>query len=82
MDETLTYHCTFFNNKNSEMPLKEYSLLVGIPYPLQFMVLWSTFLKMIQKEVPGFAEAMRTGSVKKTPHAMISMLSWEFEADV
>ena len=29
-------------------------------------------LKVIQKEVPGFAEAMRAESLKKTPHAMIS----------
>ena len=29
-------------------------------------------LKVIEKEVPGFSEAMRTESLKKTPHAMIS----------
>jgi molybdopterin biosynthesis enzyme MoaB len=29
-------------------------------------------LKVIQKEVPGFSEAMRAESLKKTPHAMIS----------
>jgi len=29
-------------------------------------------LKVIQKEVPGFAEVMRAESLKKTPHAMIS----------
>jgi molybdenum cofactor synthesis domain-containing protein len=29
-------------------------------------------LKVIEKEVPGFAEAMRAESLKKTPHAMIS----------
>ena len=29
-------------------------------------------LKVIDKEVPGFAEAMRAESLKKTPHAMIS----------
>jgi molybdopterin adenylyltransferase len=29
-------------------------------------------LKVIKKEVPGFAEAMRAESLKKTPHAMIS----------
>jgi len=28
--------------------------------------------KVIDKEVPGFAEAMRAESLKKTPHAMIS----------
>ncbi len=28
--------------------------------------------KVIEKEVPGFAEAMRAESLKKTPHAMIS----------
>jgi molybdopterin biosynthesis enzyme MoaB len=27
---------------------------------------------VIEKEVPGFAEAMRAESLKKTPHAMIS----------
>ncbi len=29
-------------------------------------------LKVIDKEVPGFSEAMRAESLKKTPHAMIS----------
>lgn len=29
-------------------------------------------LKVIDKEVPGFSEAMRAQSLKKTPHAMIS----------
>jgi len=29
-------------------------------------------LEVIQKEVPGFSEAMRAESLKKTPHAMIS----------
>ena len=29
-------------------------------------------LAVIEKEVPGFAEAMRAESLKKTPHAMIS----------
>jgi molybdopterin adenylyltransferase len=29
-------------------------------------------LMVIEKEVPGFSEAMRTESLKKTPHAMIS----------
>jgi molybdenum cofactor synthesis domain-containing protein len=29
-------------------------------------------LRVIDKEVPGFAEAMRAESLKKTPHAMIS----------
>ena len=29
-------------------------------------------LEVIEKEVPGFAEAMRSESLKKTPHAMIS----------
>ncbi len=29
-------------------------------------------LKVIDKEVPGFAEAMRAESLRKTPHAMIS----------
>ena len=29
-------------------------------------------LGVIEKEVPGFAEAMRAESLKKTPHAMIS----------
>jgi len=29
-------------------------------------------LKVIEKEVPGFAETMRAESLKKTPHAMIS----------
>jgi molybdopterin adenylyltransferase len=29
-------------------------------------------LEVIEKEVPGFAEAMRAESLKKTPHAMIS----------
>ncbi|HSB06097.1 MAG TPA: MogA/MoaB family molybdenum cofactor biosynthesis protein [Thermodesulfobacteriota bacterium] len=29
-------------------------------------------LDVIEKEVPGFAEAMRAESLKKTPHAMIS----------
>ena len=29
-------------------------------------------LKVIEKEVPGFLEAMRAESLKKTPHAMIS----------
>ena len=29
-------------------------------------------LEVIDKEVPGFAEAMRAESLKKTPHAMIS----------
>jgi len=29
-------------------------------------------LKVIEKEVPGFSEAMRAESLKKTPHAMIS----------
>jgi molybdopterin adenylyltransferase len=29
-------------------------------------------LKVIDKEVPGFSEAMRSESLKKTPHAMIS----------
>jgi molybdopterin adenylyltransferase len=29
-------------------------------------------LAVIDKEVPGFAEAMRAESIKKTPHAMIS----------
>ncbi len=29
-------------------------------------------LKVIDKEVPGFAEAMRAASLKKTPHSMIS----------
>ena len=29
-------------------------------------------LKVIGKEVPGFSEAMRAESLKKTPHAMIS----------
>ncbi len=29
-------------------------------------------LKVINKEVPGFSEAMRAESLKKTPHAMIS----------
>jgi len=29
-------------------------------------------LKVIDKEVPGFSEAMRAASLKKTPHAMIS----------
>ena len=29
-------------------------------------------LKVIDKEVPGFSEAMRSKSLKKTPHAMIS----------
>jgi len=29
-------------------------------------------LQVIDKEVPGFAEAMRAESLKKTPHAMIS----------
>ncbi len=29
-------------------------------------------LKVIDREVPGFAEAMRAESLKKTPHAMIS----------
>ncbi len=29
-------------------------------------------LKVIDKEAPGFAEAMRAESLKKTPHAMIS----------
>jgi molybdenum cofactor synthesis domain-containing protein len=29
-------------------------------------------LEVIEKQVPGFAEAMRAESLKKTPHAMIS----------
>ncbi len=29
-------------------------------------------LKLIDREVPGFSEAMRAESLKKTPHAMIS----------
>jgi molybdenum cofactor synthesis domain-containing protein len=29
-------------------------------------------LKVIEKEIPGFSEAMRAESFKKTPHAMIS----------
>jgi len=29
-------------------------------------------LEVIEKEVPGFSEAMRSESLKKTPHAMIS----------
>jgi molybdopterin adenylyltransferase len=29
-------------------------------------------IEVIEKEVPGFAEAMRAESLKKTPHAMIS----------
>jgi molybdopterin adenylyltransferase len=29
-------------------------------------------LKVIEKEVPGFSEAMRAESLKKTPHAMLS----------
>ncbi len=29
-------------------------------------------LEVIEKEVPGFSEAMRANSLKKTPHAMIS----------
>ena len=29
-------------------------------------------LEVIEKEVPGFSEAMRAESLKKTPHAMIS----------
>jgi molybdopterin adenylyltransferase len=29
-------------------------------------------LKVIDKEIPGFSEAMRAESLKKTPHAMIS----------
>jgi molybdenum cofactor synthesis domain-containing protein len=29
-------------------------------------------LRVIEKEVPGFSEAMRAESLKKTPHAMIS----------
>jgi len=29
-------------------------------------------LKVIEKETPGFSEAMRAESLKKTPHAMIS----------
>jgi molybdenum cofactor synthesis domain-containing protein len=29
-------------------------------------------LEIIEKEVPGFSEAMRAESLKKTPHAMIS----------
>jgi molybdopterin adenylyltransferase len=29
-------------------------------------------LDVIEKQVPGFAEAMRAASLKKTPHAMIS----------
>ena len=29
-------------------------------------------LEVIQKEAPGFSEAMRAESLKKTPHAMIS----------
>jgi molybdenum cofactor synthesis domain-containing protein len=29
-------------------------------------------LKVIEKEVPGFSEAMRAESLRKTPHAMIS----------
>lgn len=29
-------------------------------------------LEVIEKEVPGFSEAMRTEGLKKTPHAMIS----------
>jgi molybdopterin biosynthesis enzyme MoaB len=29
-------------------------------------------LKVIEKEVPGFSEAMRAESLKKTPHAIIS----------
>jgi molybdopterin adenylyltransferase len=29
-------------------------------------------LAVIQKEVPGFAEAMRAASMRKTPHAMLS----------
>jgi molybdenum cofactor synthesis domain-containing protein len=29
-------------------------------------------LEVIEKEVPGFSEAMRAQSLKKTPHAMIS----------
>jgi molybdopterin biosynthesis enzyme MoaB len=29
-------------------------------------------LDVIEKEVPGFSEAMRAESLKKTPHAMIS----------
>jgi molybdenum cofactor synthesis domain-containing protein len=29
-------------------------------------------LEVIDKEVPGFSEAMRAESLKKTPHAMIS----------
>ena len=29
-------------------------------------------LKVIEREVPGFSEAMRAESLKKTPHAMIS----------
>jgi molybdenum cofactor synthesis domain-containing protein len=28
--------------------------------------------RVIEKEVPGFSEAMRAESLKKTPHAMIS----------
>jgi len=28
--------------------------------------------KSLKKEVPGFSEAMRAESLKKTPHAMIS----------
>jgi molybdopterin adenylyltransferase len=28
--------------------------------------------KVIQREAPGLAEAMRTDSLKKTPHAMLS----------
>ncbi|MBW2123850.1 MAG: MogA/MoaB family molybdenum cofactor biosynthesis protein, partial [Deltaproteobacteria bacterium] len=28
--------------------------------------------EVIEKEVPGFAEAMRAASLEKTPHAMIS----------
>jgi len=29
-------------------------------------------LEVIQKQIPGFSEAMRAESLKKTPHAMIS----------
>jgi molybdopterin biosynthesis enzyme MoaB len=29
-------------------------------------------MEVIDKDVPGFAEAMRAESLKKTPHAMIS----------
>ena len=29
-------------------------------------------LEVVEKEVPGFSEAMRAASLKKTPHAMIS----------